>query len=156
MEPVADVRQPFLRAEGTVLRVSGRDLERPVELQSYNYDDTDLGTNGQPRTMSVLWEGEPHFYRKERVLVLYVGDEKAVLELLTELLGPPFAGDAVGGRGARRTSCGGRRVTLEVVKSLQGAPDKTIKLFLGLDRGTVRRERPSLPAVRGVHALPRA
>ena len=111
VEPVAAVHQPFLRAEGTVLRIRGRDFKRPVDLQSYNYDDTDLGTNGlraaevdagkigpdgQPRTMSILWKDKPHFYRKERVLVLYVGNEKAVLDLLTDLLGPQFAGGDTG------------------------------------------------------------
>lgn len=114
VEPVADIRQPFLRAEGTVLRVSAGDIERPVELQSYNYDDTDLGTDGlraakedarkigpdgQPRSMSVLWAGEPHFFRKERVLVLYIGEDEAVLDLLTDLLGPQFAGGSTGEAG---------------------------------------------------------
>jgi len=195
VEPVADVRQPFLRAEGTVLRVSGRDLKSPVELQSYNYDDTDLGEDGlnaaeedaskigpdgQPRAMSILWAGQPHFYRKERVIVLYLGEDKVVLDLLADLLGPQFAGGSTdeascspGPRepveqpplnvlwefwpqtlaeaeeratavvlarvtgvesppeGARRTSFGGRRITLEVVRPLQGTPDKAIWLFWG-------------------------
>ncbi len=193
VEPVADVRQPFLSAVGTVLRVSGGELQRPIELQSYNYDDTELGEDGlkaaeedaskigpdgQPRTTSVLWKGEPHFFRKERVLVLYLGEDKVVLDLLTDLLGPQFAGGDTGEtacatgpqepmkqpplsvlwefwpqtlaeaeeratvvvlarvtgvesppEGARRTSFGGRRVTLEVMRSLQGTPDKAIRLF---------------------------
>lgn len=212
VEPVADVRQPFLRAEGTVLRVGGRDLNRPIELQSYNYDDTDLGedglkaaeedaskigSDGQPRTMSVLWKGEPHFFRKERVLVLYIGEDKAALDLLTDLLGPQFAG---GNNGAADCATEPRvdtspapvmaewefwpqtlaeaeerstavvlarvagvekaegevppdrepdhdtttssRVMLEVVRPLQGVPDKTIRLFWGWTEGQYDENDP--------------
>jgi len=42
--------------------------------------------------LSGAYKGEPHFFRKERVLVLYTGEDKAVLNLLTHLLGPQFAG----------------------------------------------------------------
>jgi hypothetical protein len=46
-----------------------------------------------------------------------------VLARVTGLENPP--------EGARRTSFGGRRVTLEVVRPLQGVPDQTIRLFWG-------------------------
>jgi len=208
--PVTDVRQPFLRAEGTVLRVSGRGLKYPAELQVYNYDDTDLGTDGlraaeedaknigpdgQPNTTSILGTGEPHFFRKERLLVLYIGPDKAVLDLLTELLGPRFAGTDTGETGcaasppepadqpsliaspiaqwefwpatlaeaeeratavvlvrvtgverapedARQTSFGSRRVTLQVVRLLQGVPDRNIRLFWGWTEGQYDENDP--------------
>jgi hypothetical protein len=104
---VGKVQQPFLRVPGTVLQLSGPDLRGPAELQSYNYDERDIGTDGlaaaradadqiqpdgQPRGARVTWTGPPHFFRSERVLVLYVGDDPAVLRLLTTLLGPQFAG----------------------------------------------------------------
>jgi predicted small lipoprotein YifL len=107
VEPVSEVRQPFLRVPGTVLRLSGGDLREPAEIQSYNYDDRDLGTSGlaaaqadadrlkpdgQPKTMSIAWTGPPHFFHKERVLVLYVGDDPALLGTLSNLLGPQIAG----------------------------------------------------------------
>ncbi len=100
------VQQPFLRVKGTLLRLTGRDLEQPVEIQSYNYDDTDLemdgvkaarddaatiGPDGSTRTMQISWTGTPHFFRKERVIVIYVGEDQAVLDHLAEALGPPFA-----------------------------------------------------------------
>jgi len=104
---VGDVQQPFLRAKGTQLHLSGGDLKQPVDIQSYNYDDTDLGTdglaaaqadaaqiepNGMPKTTNVQWNAAPHWFRTERVIVLYLGDDPAVLGLLTTLLGPQFAG----------------------------------------------------------------
>jgi hypothetical protein len=107
VDPVADVQRPFLRPRGTVLRISGAGLGAPVELESYNYDDRDLGMDGraaagqdaagvgpdgQPRSGPVAWPASPHFFRKERVLVLYPGNDPSVVAVLTDLLGPQFAG----------------------------------------------------------------
>jgi hypothetical protein len=107
VEPVSDVQQPFLKARGTLLRISGGDLTSPAEVQSYNYDDRDLGADGisvaqsdaaqiqpdgQPKTARVSWTGPPHFFLKERVLVLYIGNDQIVLQRLSDLLGPQFAG----------------------------------------------------------------
>ncbi len=107
VEIVGSIEQPFLRAKGTSLRTSGGNLKQPAELQSFNYDDTDLRTDGlkaaaedaaqiepdgNPKTMRISWIAPPHFFRKERVIVLYVGSDSTVLALLTELLGPQFAG----------------------------------------------------------------
>jgi hypothetical protein len=107
VEIIGEVQQPFLRAKGTTLKISGGELKQPAEVQSYNYDDTDLGTdglaaaqddaeqiepNGAPKTANILWRGVPHWFRTGRVIVLYVGNDPAVLDLLTALLGPQFAG----------------------------------------------------------------
>ncbi|HSH77925.1 MAG TPA: hypothetical protein VLA19_05255 [Herpetosiphonaceae bacterium] len=107
VEIVSDVQQPFLRGKGTLLRVSGGGIKQAAEIQSYNYDDTDLGTdgvkaakedadqigpNGNPKTAMITWVAPPHFFRKERLIAIYVGDDPAVLKLLSEVLGPQFAG----------------------------------------------------------------
>ena len=104
---VVSVEQPFLLAKGTALRVSGGSLKEPAEVQSFNYDDRDLGTdglkaaaedasqiepNGNPRTARINWIAPPHFFRKERVIVIYLGSDASALALLTELLGQQFAG----------------------------------------------------------------
>ena len=39
-----------------------------------------------------FWMSDPHFYRYDRVIVLYVGTSPAMLDLLTRVLGPQFAG----------------------------------------------------------------
>jgi len=39
-----------------------------------------------------LWVDVPHFYLKERIIVLYVGDDPAIEELLESVLGSQFAG----------------------------------------------------------------
>jgi len=101
------VRQPFLRGSGTIVRVSGCTVVQPAELQSFWYHTDDLhtdglraaeedargiGVEGQPSGMVIEWAVSPHFFRKERAFVLYLGDDPAMLALLTELLGAQFAG----------------------------------------------------------------
>lgn len=107
VEPIGTVRQPFLRGEGIVLRASGCTLAQPVELQSFWYHTDDLHTDGlraaeedargidpdgRPAATAIDWSAPPHFFRKERAFVLFLGDDPAMLALLTALLGPQFAG----------------------------------------------------------------
>lgn len=79
-------------------------------MLSFAYDDTDLGHDGQraaeedAREISggarvtnttdgvPLPSGPSHFYRRERVIVLYVGADPEMLRVLVDLLGPQFAG----------------------------------------------------------------
>lgn len=94
------VKQPFLTAPGILLKLSGGRLEKPAEVQSFEFDDNrgaeadaeKIDPDGQPRTMMIQWIAPPHFFRTGRIVVLYVGSDEAVLELLTSILGPPFAG----------------------------------------------------------------
>jgi hypothetical protein len=107
VEIVGTVRQPFLRPSGTRLRLTGGGLAQPVLLESYNYDSTDLGSDatsavtqdaaaispdGTPKMGRESWTAPAHFFRADRVLVLYVGSDATALILLTDLLGPQFAG----------------------------------------------------------------
>lgn len=107
VELIGSSRQPFLRGSGTIVRVSGCTLTQPAELQSFWYHTDDLHTdglhaaeedargiaaNGQPDAMAQDWPAPPHFFRKERAFVLYLGDDPALLAVLTDLLGPQFAG----------------------------------------------------------------
>lgn len=100
VDPGDVVRQPFLQAEGIVLQLHGGSLSQPVEVQSYAYEDSaaamadaaQIGPNGNPPTMMITWIGTPHFFRAERLIVLYVGDDETTMDLLTRLLGSPFVG----------------------------------------------------------------
>ncbi len=101
IEAVGNVEQPFLRPEsGTVLRLSGGELSQPVDVQVFEYRDAEsatadaamIGPDGNPTTTMILWIAPPHFFQAERVIVLYLGEDQAVVDLLITLLGPPFAG----------------------------------------------------------------
>ncbi len=85
---------------GTVLRLGGGGMAGPVELQVYEYADAtaaeadaaQIGPDGNPRTATIEWIGPPHLFRAGRLIVLYVGSDRAVTAALTALLGPQFAG----------------------------------------------------------------
>ena len=95
------IRQPFFNAKlSTRLVIAGGPLSGPAELQVYEY--TDLGTlaadaaqvspDGNLQTAMIQWIATPHFFCSGQVIVLYLGDDQAAIGLLSELLGPQFAG----------------------------------------------------------------
>jgi hypothetical protein len=103
------VMLPVLRPPGTTLLLSGGGLSSQAEVQSFNYDDTDLGADGRgvseadarkfapdasliDRSQSIYYRGTPHLFRRDRVLVIYAGEDRALVTVLTKLLGNQFAG----------------------------------------------------------------
>lgn len=111
-EPTGQTTLPPLRVPGTIVLVTdlrSARLSAPAELTSFWYDDTDLGgdaraiveadarkfaPDGSLRDPSqhIYYGGTPHLFRRERVLVIYTGDDRAMVEVLSRLLGPQFAG----------------------------------------------------------------
>ncbi|HEV2013498.1 MAG TPA: hypothetical protein VGR77_06420 [Candidatus Dormibacteraeota bacterium] len=96
------VAQPFLRPQsGTTVRLSGASLAAPADLQLFEYGSAAAAGadahqiradgSGTPTTI-VDWVAPPHFFLKGRVLVIYVGNDPAVISLLGGVLGPQFAG----------------------------------------------------------------
>lgn len=95
VEIIGEVDQPFLSVTGTMIQVQGEDVQvfeysSAAELQaqagSISRDGTAVGTR------KIHWIGSPHFFKRDRVLVLYVGDDRKVLKLLEAVLGQQFAG----------------------------------------------------------------
>ncbi|HEX6290025.1 MAG TPA: hypothetical protein VFZ66_12585 [Herpetosiphonaceae bacterium] len=100
VEPVSEVEQPFLGVKGTTLRISGGELKQAAEVQSYEYTSADaattdveqLGPDANPQGMMIEWKGTPHVFQKEQLVVIYVGDDQAMVQTLTDLVGPQVAG----------------------------------------------------------------
>jgi len=89
------ITQPFFTPEGHTVKVNGADV------QVFEYDGPEAmekeasqvaPDGGSIGTSMVSWMDTPHFYKAERIIVLYVGSDKAVLDLLNKVLGPQFAG----------------------------------------------------------------
>jgi hypothetical protein len=111
-EPAGQSTLNFLRVPGTAFLVTdlrSNRLSGPVELTSFWYDDTDLGGDGRAfaqadarrfapdgslrdASQRVYYRGTPHLFLRARVLVIYAGDDRAMLDVLNQLLGPQFAG----------------------------------------------------------------
>jgi hypothetical protein len=95
VEAAGAVSQPFFSPEGRAFTVAGENVQvfrypsvlaAEAEAKKVNAGGTAVGTS------SAMWVGPPHFYRKGRLVVLYVGDNGGVLKALTAVLGPQFAG----------------------------------------------------------------
>ena len=69
----ADTEAAFVSPDGWTISVP---LERGVIRETINE-----------------WLGPPHFYKKGRLIVVYIGDNTAVIDALEGVLGPQFAGE---------------------------------------------------------------
>ena len=89
------VSEGIFSVDGSVLEVNGErvqvmeyrdDAALEVEVAQISPDGSSIGT-----TM-VSWVAPPHFFHTETAIVLYVGENPKVIEALTSVLGPQFAG----------------------------------------------------------------
>jgi hypothetical protein len=96
------VSQPFLNPQsGTTVRLSGGALTTPADLQLFEYGSASAASADAKRissdgsgtaTTKISWVAPPHFFLKGRVMVVYVGNDPAVVSLLSGVLRPQFAG----------------------------------------------------------------
>lgn len=95
VEPGDTIEQVFFSVPGEILQVNGTDV------QVYEYESAEaMGTEasqvsqdgGSIGTSMINWMEAPHFFRSGRLLVLYVGEDQAILDLLQGILGEQFAG----------------------------------------------------------------
>ena len=95
VEPAGDISQPFFSVKGLVITVNNSDVQvfeyadaatADTEAALVSPDGSSIGT-----TM-VSWVATPHFYKTGKLIVLYVGDDTAVLNVLEDVLGSQFAG----------------------------------------------------------------
>jgi hypothetical protein len=94
-EPAGTVSQAFFGPEGQVVKINGQDVqvfefpgdqEVNAAVQSISQDGSSIGTS------MVTWVAAPHFYKGGRLIVLYVGEDGGVIEVLDQVLGSQFAG----------------------------------------------------------------
>lgn len=89
------VSQDFFSPEGSIIKVNGGDVQ-VFEYESAETMETEASQvspdGGSVGTDMVMWMDTPHFYKAGRIIILYVGSDAAVLDLLQGALGPQFAG----------------------------------------------------------------
>lgn len=87
--------QPFFDPQAQVISVDGQDVQvfefadaaaASAAAGTVSADGTSVGTS------MMTWMDTPHFFRVEKLILLYVGSDQATLELLQEVAGPQFAG----------------------------------------------------------------
>jgi len=93
--PSGPISQPFFTVEGIAILVNGDDVqvfEYPTFIDSES-DARKVSPDGSSIGTSMpFWIGSPHFYLKENIIVLYVGDNLDTLGIIESVLGSQFAG----------------------------------------------------------------
>ena len=93
--PAEAVNQPFFSVQGRLIKINGEDVQvfqyahaaaAAEQAALVSPDGNAVGTS-MPH-----WIGSPHFFKKELLLVLYVGDDDKVQRALEAVLGQQFAG----------------------------------------------------------------
>lgn len=83
--------------------ISKLDSEEMLQIYSYpdeaamNLDAAGISADGSgyrspTQAVEIDWVDRPHFYRKDNLIILYVGRDRRVLDLLDAFAGSPFAG----------------------------------------------------------------
>jgi hypothetical protein len=95
VEDAGTVEQPFFSVPARVYVVNGGDLQ--VYEFATAADATSAASQVSPAgspigTSMVTWMAPPHFFRKDRLIVNYIGTSEPVLAALRRLLGEQFAG----------------------------------------------------------------
>ena len=89
------VSQEFLGPEGQVLKVNGQDIQvfEYLDEAAAERDAQTISPDGSSTTTTMItWIDIPHFYRSGKLMVLYVGSDAGITQLLDGLLGTQFAG----------------------------------------------------------------
>lgn len=93
--PEGEIEQPFFSVTGFSIQVNGSS----VQVFEYNTaedaeaDASFVSSDGSSIGTSMpFWVDDPHFYYKEKIIVLYVGDDPTIEKLLESVLGSQYAG----------------------------------------------------------------
>ncbi len=95
VEPAGDISQPFFSVTGNIIVVNGDDVQvfeyedaatAEAEATLVSSDSSSVGTS------MISWVAPPHFYKTEKLIVLYVGESESVTGALEDVLDPQFAG----------------------------------------------------------------
>ncbi len=89
------IEQAFFAVLGQNLKLDGTDVQvfEYESAQAMEADAAQVSADGSTIGNSmVTWVATPHFFKSGRVLALFVGEDAAVLEMLSGVMGEQFAG----------------------------------------------------------------
>jgi len=95
VETKTQLEQPFFSAKGQMITINGNDIQvyeypdaaaADAEAQLVSPDGSTVGTT------KITFVAPPHYYKSGKLIVLYVGQDRDLLDLLEDLLGSQFAG----------------------------------------------------------------
>ena len=89
------VSQPFFSARGRIIYINGESVWIFGYLTSATADKDAAQVSRDGMTIGnhkPSWLGTPHFFRRPRMIILYLGDDAQILKSLSRTLGQQFAG----------------------------------------------------------------
>jgi hypothetical protein len=89
------VSQPFFSVASRIINVNGQGVQvfEYAEASKADSEAKRVSSNGLTIGNSKpSWLSSPHFFKTEKLLVLYVGDDPIILGILQSTLGNQFAG----------------------------------------------------------------
>jgi hypothetical protein len=98
IEMGSTIKHPFLAVPGQIMTVNGQDIEvfQYANAQALANDTRTIDPDGCIGTvgggMLDPWTAPPHFFKSQGVMVIYLGSDAKMLQLLTKAMGKQFAG----------------------------------------------------------------
>ncbi len=95
VEPAGEISQPFFPVKGRVITVNdaGVQVFEFVNVYDANAEAVRVSVDGSFVGETHLnWVAPPHFFKNGKLIVLYVGDDSTLMNLLQAVLGRQFAG----------------------------------------------------------------
>ncbi|HET7010144.1 MAG TPA: hypothetical protein VFI11_05165 [Anaerolineales bacterium] len=93
VEPAGPIEQEFFTVEGRLFAVNGADVQvfEYADAAAREADSSQISADGGSiGTTMVTWIDQPNFWAKDRLIVLYVGRDQALIDLLSGILGEPL------------------------------------------------------------------
>ena len=85
-----DGRELEVNGESVLVMDYGDAVALEAEAAGVSPSGSSVATQG--KASMIFWVDPPHFFTSETAIVLYVGENSTVIEALTSVLGPQFAG----------------------------------------------------------------
>ncbi len=90
-----EVEQPFLSLKGKMIKIGDQDVQvfQYVDAAQVEAQAARVSPDGDTvGTSKIRWIGSPHFFKQDKLLILYLGEDEKVLKALEAVLGRQFAG----------------------------------------------------------------
>jgi hypothetical protein len=95
VEAAGVISQTYFSIEGKIIKVSNEDIQ-VFEYPDKSKADTDINLISPKGDVigsnNITWASVPHFYKTDKMLILYVGKNEEIIKLLNKMLGRQFAG----------------------------------------------------------------
>lgn len=89
------VRQPFFSVSGRIIMVNNEGLqvfEYPTQVAAANEAERVSQDGMTIGSSKPSWMAPPHFFKRGTLIVIYVGNNQTILNILKATLGGQFAG----------------------------------------------------------------